>query len=211
MVYKTIDITLFVIAFSISFIGSIVGGIAISIHFDLEGYLYLLIILPLMVLSFVVSQMLAKKNKGVQMLKDAIVVNKKKIQFDEIDQYHFNQQAIGSETLELKLKSGQEFQAMMYTKSMKTFKKQFETTLNNYLVGNNESKTETPYLEYHKEQESMLRPVRLTLLTIVLIVDIVFLIKFIYSPKGIPYQFYLMNIIAISMIPFVLIKLKNKN
>lgn len=205
MTYHTINLTKFIIVFLLMFIGTIFGTMTIALYIDpnYNSIVVVMIMLPLLFLAALLAQQITKTPNGLKIYHDKLIIRDQEIGYGSIDQYYFNDTAIGSITLELKLKTGKIAQAMMSTRTGKDVKKQFQKIYKEYCEGKHKETEESSYMEIHSEQMKYMRPIIIVLLVIVLGCDIFFLYTLFNGGSETPYQLLLVNLMALAMFPYL--------
>jgi hypothetical protein len=187
------------------FMGILFGTITVALYIDPDynPLVVVLIMLPLLVFTVLFTHQITKVPDGLKIHPDRLVIGDQEIDFGSIDQYYFNDTAIGSITLELKLKTGKVAQAVMPTKTGKDAKKQFQLNYTDYCAGKQNVIGESSYIEIHSEQMKYMRPIIIALLLIVLGCDIFFLYALINQGLETPYQLLPVNAMAFAMFPYL--------
>lgn len=204
MTYPTIKQALFIVTYIFLFL--IVTGTAITIglysNLDWHPIFYMIVVLPTLYGAILLAQNFSTKKNGLIINDSSITINNINIPFESINKFHFNSEALWSISLEIELKSGLFYDAMLTTKIAKDVRRDFTNAIHSF---NNEKSrvSEVSFSKMHKDLMKVLRPAAYIGIILVISINLYFLYT-IFNPNIEPqYSLIFMNLTLIPILSYL--------
>jgi hypothetical protein len=176
--------------------------VALALIFDSESFV--LLIFPLLLLIFIISFKVASQIIQLDIGDERVTINKKRIDFNTIKGYHINKTGLLMSSLDLRLSSDETVSITCSNFGEKSRKfKQLTEMLIAAIPEKNPDFEPMIYQDVHVKQMKFLRPIIIFGIILVLIVDILVFISIAFGEKGLPWQIFLINIVILSLIPYL--------
>jgi hypothetical protein len=176
--------------------------ITLSLIFDLG--LYIILILPLLIAIFIISKKFASQKISLEIGNDRVSINKRTIDFSTIKGYHINKTGLLMSSLDLRLTSDETVSITCSNFGEQSIKfTQITEMLVKAIEGENQDFKPMNYQDVHVKQMKFLRPMIISGITIVLILDILAILIRISGGKWLPWQVLMVNIVIFSLLPYL--------
>jgi hypothetical protein len=179
-------------------------GICVAITLIFDSELFILLIFPFLIGAFIISRKAASRMVHVEVGSDRVNVHKRTIDYDTIQGYHINKTGLIMSSLDLRLSNNETFSITCSNFGEK--RAQF-TQLTEKLIKavgeRNQGFAPMNYQDVHVKQMKFLRPLIISGIIIVLLLDILAVMLLLIGEKSLPWQVFMVNIVILSLLPYL--------
>jgi len=182
----------------------VIIGICIALTFLFDSEIFIILILPLLIGAFIIARKASGQIIHIDIGSERITVNNRNIDYHSILGYHVNKTGLIMSSLDLRLSSNETFSI---TCSNFGDKGVLFTQLTENLVKAVEEKNQSfrpmIYQDVHVKQMKFLRPLIISGIVIVLILDFFAILSGVFGGKWLPWQIFMVNIVILSLLPYL--------
>jgi hypothetical protein len=182
----------------------VIIGICIALTFIFNSEMYILLILPLLIGAFIIARKAAGQIIHIDIGSDRVSVNNRNIEYHTIQGYHINKTGLIMSSLDLRLSSNETFSitcsnfgdnGVMFSQLTENLVKAVEEK--------NQSFRPMIYQDVHVKQMKFLRPLIISGIVLVLILDFFAILSGIFGGKWLPWQIFMVNAVILSLLPYL--------
>jgi hypothetical protein len=179
-------------------------GICVAMTFIFNSELCILLIFPFLIGAFIISFKAASRKVHIEMSSDRVTVHKRTIDYDTILGYHINKTGLIMSSLDLRLSNNEVFTITCSNFGEKGIQfTQLTEKLIKAIGERNQSFLPMNYQDVHVKQMKFLRPLIISAIIIVLLVDLLAVMLVLIGEKPLPWQVFMVNIVILPLIPYL--------
>jgi hypothetical protein len=179
-------------------------GICVGMSIIFDSGLYVLLIFPLLFGIFVISKKVSSQIVTIDIGSERVSVHNKTIHYNTIQGYHINKTGLIMSSLDLRLTNGEIFTISCSNFGEKGIRfTQLTEKLIKAIGERNQSLLPMNYQDVHVKQMKFLRPLIISAIVIVLLLDLLAVILVVIGEKSLPWQVLIVNVVILSLIPYL--------